>query len=272
MATEPTPSWNGDPLLARVERLAARRESAPSASPRGASRGSPAGSPLPPPVPTLSGPQFVDHVPTGARRDVDSRASRATTPTRRRHPARGARIGALAVSCATTGGLAYLFADMNATRAASQAIAGLPAPIATTPTADSSSSASSSVPTTSSAVGAGSTHSTNTAAPETTQAASATVAAFNGNVVNTRYGPVQVQVQISNGRLADVAVVQYPGEDGKSLRINGRALPQLRTEALTAQSSSVDTISGATYTSDGYARSLQSALDEARAAGATTLA
>jgi uncharacterized protein with FMN-binding domain len=67
-------------------------------------------------------------------------------------------------------------------------------------------------------------------------------------------------------------VVQYPDGDSKSVRINSRALPTLRTEVLTAQSAEVDTVSGATYTSDAYARSLQSAIDEARAAGATQIA
>lgn len=94
-------------------------------------------------------------------------------------------------------------------------------------------------------------------------------AAFDGNVVNTRYGPVQVQIQVANGALTDVAVVLYPDGDRKSIRINEQALPTLRSEALTAQSARVHTVSGATYTSDGYTQSLQSALDAARAAGIT---
>jgi uncharacterized protein with FMN-binding domain len=94
------------------------------------------------------------------------------------------------------------------------------------------------------------------------------VQAFDGDVVNTRYGPVQVQVQIADGTVSDVAVVQYPSSDSKSERISARALPTLRTEALTAQSATIDTVSGATYTSEGYAESLQAALDQARVAGA----
>jgi len=73
---------------------------------------------------------------------------------------------------------------------------------------------------------------------------------------------------VQDGRLVAVAIVQYPNDDGKSVRINQRALPELQSEALAAQSADVDTVSGATYTSDGYVRSLQSALDAARAAGA----
>ena len=60
--------------------------------------------------------------------------------------------------------------------------------------------------------------------------------------------------------------------DGKSVRINERAVPQLNSEALTAQSAEVDTVSGATYTSNDYRRSLQSAIDAARAAGLTAIA
>jgi uncharacterized protein with FMN-binding domain len=94
------------------------------------------------------------------------------------------------------------------------------------------------------------------------------VQAFDGDVVNTRYGPVQVQVQIGDGAISEIAVVQYPSSDGKSERISARSLPILRSEALAAQSARIDTVSGATYTSEGYAESLQAALDQARVAGA----
>ncbi len=104
----------------------------------------------------------------------------------------------------------------------------------------------------------------------TSAAAADTVAAFDGHTIDTRYGPVQVQAQVRNGSLVAVAVVQYPNSDGKSVRINRRALPTLQSEALTAQSARVDTVSGATYTSNAYVKSLQSAIDEARAAGAMT--
>ncbi len=79
-----------------------------------------------------------------------------------------------------------------------------------------------------------------------------------------------MQAQIQNGSLIAVAVVQYPDSDGKSVRINQQALPQLQSEALSAQNAQVDTVSGATYTSNAYVTSLQSAIDEARAANAMT--
>lgn len=84
-----------------------------------------------------------------------------------------------------------------------------------------------------------------------------------GNTVQTRWGPVQVKVTIKNGKITDVTAVQYPSDNPRDQEINQYALPQLRTEALAAQSASIDTVSGATYTSQGYQQSLQSALDSA---------
>ncbi|WP_234531584.1 FMN-binding protein [Streptomyces shenzhenensis] len=84
-----------------------------------------------------------------------------------------------------------------------------------------------------------------------------------GNTVQTRWGPVQVKVTIKNGKITDVTAVQYPSENPRDQQINDYALPQLRSEALAAQSASIDTVSGATYTSEGYQQSLQSALDSA---------
>ncbi|MFG3290748.1 FMN-binding protein [Streptomyces sp. NPDC048179] len=84
-----------------------------------------------------------------------------------------------------------------------------------------------------------------------------------GDTVQTRWGPVQVKVTIKNGKITDVTAVQYPTENPRDQQINSYAIPQLRSEALAAQSASIDTVSGATYTSTGYKQSLQSALDSA---------
>jgi uncharacterized protein with FMN-binding domain len=84
-----------------------------------------------------------------------------------------------------------------------------------------------------------------------------------GTVAETRWGPVQVQITVADGSITDVAVVQYPNSNGKDQEINARALPILIQETLKAQSASIDMVSGATYTSDGYLTSLQSALDQA---------
>jgi uncharacterized protein with FMN-binding domain len=197
-----------------------------------------------------------------------------TTPTgtehsprqKRRHPARAARLGALAISCASAGGLTYLFAGINSTQAANTALASLPAPVAASP-AGSTTTVPNVAPT-----AAASTPEADNEASTTVVAVTSAMTAYDGQVVDTRYGPVQVQVQVTDGAISDVAVIQYPDDDGKSVRINARALPTLRSEVLTAQSAQVDTVSGATYTSDAYALSLQSAIDQARAAGATALA
>lgn len=85
-----------------------------------------------------------------------------------------------------------------------------------------------------------------------------------GDTIQTRWGPVQVRITIKSGKLTEVTAVQYPTDNPRDQEINSFALPRLRSEALQAQSASIDTVSGATYTSDGYRQSLQSALDSAR--------
>ncbi|MGQ4361584.1 FMN-binding protein [Streptomyces sp. SAS_272] len=86
---------------------------------------------------------------------------------------------------------------------------------------------------------------------------------LTGDSVQTRWGPVQVRITLKDGKLTDVTAVSYPQENPRDRQINSYAVPQLTREALTAQSADIDTVSGATYTSDGYRQSLQSALDSA---------
>ncbi|WP_460570069.1 FMN-binding protein [Humibacter soli] len=88
---------------------------------------------------------------------------------------------------------------------------------------------------------------------------------FTGQAVDTRYGPVQVQITVSSGKITNVAVPEYPTESFRDQEINQQAIPQLVSESLNAQSAHIDMVSGATYTSDGYLQSLQSAIDEAHA-------
>lgn len=85
----------------------------------------------------------------------------------------------------------------------------------------------------------------------------------NGNAAGTRYGPVQVRVTIRSDRLVAVIALVYPSSGQRDQEISSFALPLLEREALAAQSAAIDTVSGATFTSDGYRRSLQSALDAA---------
>ena len=84
-----------------------------------------------------------------------------------------------------------------------------------------------------------------------------------GEAAQTRYGPVQVQLEVSGSQITNVSVLQYPDSDGRDVQVNQYALPRLIQQTLDAQSGSVSMVSGATYTSEGYAQSLQSALDQA---------
>jgi len=86
---------------------------------------------------------------------------------------------------------------------------------------------------------------------------------YIGQAVTTRYGIVQVKATVANSKITDVAFVQLTAFDGRSQQINSYAGPLLLQETISQQSARVDTISGATYTSDGYRQSLQSALDQA---------
>jgi uncharacterized protein with FMN-binding domain len=101
---------------------------------------------------------------------------------------------------------------------------------------------------------------TSSAPPASAAGASRTV---TGPVAQTRWGPVQVQVTVRNGKLTDVTVLQYPDGNPRDQQINAYALPVLVQEALDAQSAKIDMVSGATVTSDGYLQSLQGALDQA---------
>lgn len=83
-----------------------------------------------------------------------------------------------------------------------------------------------------------------------------------GDAVDTRYGPVQVQITVANGKITAADVLQVPKQSRNDQMINSRAVPILDAEAVSAQSAKVDAVSGATVTSDGYAESLQSAIDK----------
>lgn len=83
---------------------------------------------------------------------------------------------------------------------------------------------------------------------------------FTGVDVPNRFGDVQVRVVITGGRISDVQALRLPSDRAQSAYISQVAGPMLRTEALQAQSANIDIISGATYTSDSYAQSLETAL------------
>jgi uncharacterized protein with FMN-binding domain len=120
-----------------------------------------------------------------------------------------------------------------------------------TPAAETSSgSSSTAAPTTSAPSG-----SSSSAAPASTTA--------TGDVETDRYGNTQVKATITNGKITEVTVLAYNDGDPRSAQISQQAVPTLRQEVLTKQTAAVDTVSGATYTSNAYEASLQSALDKA---------
>lgn len=84
-----------------------------------------------------------------------------------------------------------------------------------------------------------------------------------GPAVDTRWGPVQVEITLDGGKITAVTVPRYPDGNRRDQQINDRALPILVRETLDAQSADIDTVSGATVTSEGYLQSLQAALDQA---------
>lgn len=111
----------------------------------------------------------------------------------------------------------------------------------------------------SSSTGSSSTGSSGTSSTSGGATGSKTV---TGDSADTRYGPVQVQITAANGKITSVNAVDYPQNSSRDQEINSFAIPQLNQEALAAGTANIDVVSGATYTSDGYVQSLQSALDK----------
>ncbi len=104
---------------------------------------------------------------------------------------------------------------------------------------------------------------TATPAPSTAAGTPAPNGTFTGGVVRTVYGDVQVRISISGQKLTDVQALTLPTDRARSAAISQYSAPILRGEAIQAQSARIDIISGATYTSIAYSRSLQSALQQA---------
>lgn len=96
-----------------------------------------------------------------------------------------------------------------------------------------------------------------------TASAAQAAGTFTGAAVQTRFGTVQVQITVRAGAITDVTALQLTDDDRKSVQISNRAAPLLRAAVIKAQSAQVQTISGATVTSDAYLTSLQAALDAA---------
>ena len=152
---------------------------------------------------------------------------------------------AVPVIAATAGGLAFL-ASFHTTRGAPNVVVAL----------GRTNTSSAPTPTTGTPAGAG------PAGPTTTSPASGT-RTIDGPVVSNPYGDVQVRVTLDGTRIIDVQPLQLPVDRRKSQQISNASAPRLRTEVLQAQSANIDIVSGASFTSDSYARSVQGALDKA---------
>jgi uncharacterized protein with FMN-binding domain len=109
--------------------------------------------------------------------------------------------------------------------------------------------------------GTGTTGATGTAGTTTTTTTKD--GTYTGQSESTRFGSVQVQVTIAGGQITDVTALALTDADGRSVQISNRAAPVLQQEVLQSQSASVSNVSGATYTSQAYLASVQSALDQA---------
>ena len=135
------------------------------------------------------------------------------------------------------------------------------APAATPPTTSAQASAPSASGTSGSASSAAA---PSTAASSSTKRSAATsTKTVTSDVAPNQYGNVQLKVTVSNGKITKIEALQVPQNDRKSAEINAYAVPQLQASALQAQSANIDTVSGATFTSDSYKSALQSALDKA---------
>ncbi len=100
---------------------------------------------------------------------------------------------------------------------------------------------------------------TTASAPGAANAAPKTV---DGAVEQTPHGPIQVQLSYAGTRITAVTELQTPSDRGRSVEVNAQAAPVLAREVLSSQCAKIDTVSGATYASDGYAQSVQSAIDK----------
>jgi len=184
------------------------------------------------------------------RKALEGKPAPSITPGRRRHAAKGSRKMAIGLAAVSTLGLAaYLHqAAQSSSSAASLSPSVAPeTSVAPSTTAKSSGQApTTTAKSTSKGLGDGS---------------------YTGNVSTNRFGPVQVKISVSGGKIASVEVPTYPSNDNRSVAINRDAIPRLVQSTLTAQSANVNSVSGATYTSVSYKISLQSAIDKSRAAG-----
>jgi uncharacterized protein with FMN-binding domain len=164
---------------------------------------------------------------------------------------------AILAICATAVGLVLLLSFKTHTQSAAPGTS--PAAAIGTPTPGSGAAGGTA------AAGASATPAARGSAAPANSAAAQSGAAktVTGAAWPTIYGPVQVRITVTGGKVTAVAATEYPEETPRDYQINSFAIPELNSEALAADSAKIDAVSGATYTSGGYVGSLQSALDKA---------
>lgn len=159
----------------------------------------------------------------------------------------GAKLASAATAAAVIG-VGWWLGSNNSD--SSVAVESAAAPETTEASATTSASASATVKATSQAT-------------QTATSASGVSGTFTGSTESDRYGSLTVKVKLAAGKLTNITYTST-AHDGHSLQIESRAIPTLKSEAIAANSASIDSVSGATYTSAKYKTSLQSALDAAK--------
>lgn len=154
---------------------------------------------------------------------------------------------------------------LSSTRSAETTVAGSSTTTSTSP--QMSSTPSSTAPSTTDSASPGSTSSADTQGGAGSRAATTSTGlkdgTYTGESTETPYGPVQVEVVVSGGTITSAQAVTYPNSSRHDQMINSQAIPLLNSEVLDAQGDQISMVTGATYTSEGYLTSLQSALDQA---------
>jgi uncharacterized protein with FMN-binding domain len=167
--------------------------------------------------------------------------------------ASGGTLGGNSLSGASPATTAPAPAQTQAAHAPAATTAATPAPAATKKSTKKSTKST--------------TTTTTPAVPATTAPAAPAKAAvsgtFTGATAQTRFGPVQVQITVSNGKITAAKALQYPNNDFRSQSISQQAIPYLVQETLDAQSANIQGVGGASYTSQGWYDSLVSALAKA---------
>jgi len=107
----------------------------------------------------------------------------------------------------------------------------------------------------------GSASSSASSSPSASGGGASVSGSFTGTSERTRYGNVQVKLVVASGKITDVVAVHLTDQGGRSVQLSNKAAPILRAEVLKSQSAKVANVSGATYTSNAYLLSVQSAID-----------